>query len=223
MAIGNPFGLGHTVTVGVISATKRPFPVAEQRSQDVLQTDAAINPGQLGRAAAEHPRRGHRHQHRHHREQPDRGQHRHRLRHPDQPRARPAAAAARGQGRPRADRRDRQGRAEARSWPTSGLKSASRRGSSSSVTKDGPAAKAGIEPGDVIIEFNGKPVASRDELIRIVTGTKPGTTVPMKVMRDKTGEDASTSPSRSSTSRPRAARRRATQTASRTTRVPASV
>ncbi len=30
MAIGNPFGLGHTVTVGVISATKRPFRVAER-------------------------------------------------------------------------------------------------------------------------------------------------------------------------------------------------
>ena len=48
MAIGNPFGLAHTVTVGVISADKRPLPVAEQRSQDMLQTDAAINPGNSG-------------------------------------------------------------------------------------------------------------------------------------------------------------------------------
>jgi serine protease Do len=54
-----------------------------------------------------------------------------------------------------------------------------------SVSKDAPAAKAGIEPGDVIIEFNGKPVASRDDLIKMVAGTKPGTTVPIKVMRDK--------------------------------------
>jgi len=54
-----------------------------------------------------------------------------------------------------------------------------------SVSKDGPAAKAGIEPGDVITEFNGRPVTSRDELIKIVAGTKPGATVPMKVMRDK--------------------------------------
>ncbi len=48
MAIGNPFSLAHTISVGVISATSRPFPVAEQRSANVLQTDAAINPGNSG-------------------------------------------------------------------------------------------------------------------------------------------------------------------------------
>src|SRR4029077_1605123 len=48
MAIGNPFGLAHTVSVGVISAVERPYPVAEQRSAQVIQTDAAINPGNSG-------------------------------------------------------------------------------------------------------------------------------------------------------------------------------
>ena len=48
MAIGNPFGLAHTVSVGVVSATERPFPISDGRSQDVLQTDAAINPGNSG-------------------------------------------------------------------------------------------------------------------------------------------------------------------------------
>src|SRR5215218_5549139 len=48
MAIGNPFGLAHTVSVGVISATGRSFPVAEQRFAQVIQTDAAINPGNSG-------------------------------------------------------------------------------------------------------------------------------------------------------------------------------
>ena len=48
MAIGNPFGLSHTVSVGVVSALKRPFPVTEGRTIDMLQTDAAINPGNSG-------------------------------------------------------------------------------------------------------------------------------------------------------------------------------
>ncbi len=48
MAIGNPFRLGHTVTVGVVSYKGRPFEVAEGRSQDMLQTDASINPGNSG-------------------------------------------------------------------------------------------------------------------------------------------------------------------------------
>jgi serine protease Do len=48
-----------------------------------------------------------------------------------------------------------------------------------------PAAKAGIEPGDVILEFNGKAVRNRDELVATVVATKPGTTVPIKLLRDK--------------------------------------
>ena len=44
MAIGNPFGLAHTVSVGVISAKERPYPTTDDRPQNVLQT-AAINPG----------------------------------------------------------------------------------------------------------------------------------------------------------------------------------
>jgi serine protease Do len=48
LAIGNPFRLGHTVTVGVVSYKGRPFEVAEGRSQDTLQTDASINPGNSG-------------------------------------------------------------------------------------------------------------------------------------------------------------------------------
>jgi Trypsin-like serine proteases, typically periplasmic, contain C-terminal PDZ domain len=48
MAIGNPFGYEHTVTVGVISATSRAVPRHHGRSNDMLQTDAAINPGNSG-------------------------------------------------------------------------------------------------------------------------------------------------------------------------------
>ena len=46
MAIGNPFGLGGTVTVGVISATKRD--INSGPYDDFLQTDAAINRGNSG-------------------------------------------------------------------------------------------------------------------------------------------------------------------------------
>jgi len=54
-----------------------------------------------------------------------------------------------------------------------------------SVAPGGPSAKAGIEPGDVIVLFNGKPVKDRDALVSMVVSTPPNTTVPVKVVRDK--------------------------------------
>lgn len=55
LAIGNPFGLGQTVTRGIISALGRSLPDMEagnspQRYQDFIQTDAAINKGNSGGA-----------------------------------------------------------------------------------------------------------------------------------------------------------------------------
>ncbi|WP_026190596.1 S1C family serine protease [Methylobacterium sp. WSM2598] len=48
-AIGNPFGLDHTLTSGVISALQRRLPTQEGRElSGVIQTDAAINPGNSG-------------------------------------------------------------------------------------------------------------------------------------------------------------------------------
>src|SRR5262249_38116214 len=49
----------------------------------------------------------------------------------------------------------------------------------------GPAKDAGIRPGDVILEFNGKAVKGNSDLVAMVTGTLPGTTVPVKIMRNK--------------------------------------
>jgi serine protease Do len=48
MAIGNPFGLSGTVTVGVVSFKGRPTPLTQGTSVDMIQTDAAINPGNSG-------------------------------------------------------------------------------------------------------------------------------------------------------------------------------
>jgi len=45
LAIGNPFGLEHTVTAGVISAVRKG---AGANKEDFIQTDAAINPGNSG-------------------------------------------------------------------------------------------------------------------------------------------------------------------------------
>ena len=183
MAIGNPYSLAHTVTVGVISATKRPFPVAEQRSQDVLQTDAAINPGNSGGPLLN-------------------------IRGEVIGINTAILANSRSEGnlgigfaipanlvidllpQLRAGKviRGRIG-VSVQDVPREnvtdlGLKQ--RMGAIvATVTKEGPAGKAGIEPGDVIVEVNGKPVPNRDELIRIITATKPGTTIPVKVMREK--------------------------------------
>jgi serine protease Do len=183
MAIGNPFGLAHTVSVGVISATERPFPITDGRSQDVLQTDAAINPGNSGGPLLN-------------------------VRgevvgintaiYTD---SRQAGNIGIGFAIPINTIREllpqlRSGKVTRGVIGVSiepvpldaveqlGLKS--RTGALvRSVNQDGPADKAGMKPGDVILEFNNKPVKNRDELVAVVTRTTPGAAVPVKVLRDK--------------------------------------
>ena len=184
MAIGNPFSLSHTVSVGVVSAA-RPggLPVADGRFADVIQTDAAINPGNSGGPLLN-------------------------IRGEVVGINTAIYADSRSQGNmgigfaiPINVVRDllpqlRSGKitrgvigVQVQDVPLNalaefGLKE--RRGALVSVVNSGePAANAGIEPGDIIIEFNGKPVQRRDQLVGFVTATKPGTTVPLKVLRDR--------------------------------------
>ncbi len=184
MAIGNPFGLGHTVTVGVISALNRPFGGVAQREQSMLQTDAAINPGNSGGPLLN-----------------VRGEvvGMNTAIYTD---AQRSANIGIGFATPINTIRDllpqlRTGKISrgvigvqiSRDSLTKetakalGLPNASG-AVVSSVTPQGPAAKAGLLRGDVIVEYNGRPVADSDALVALVVATKPGTTVPMTIYRD---------------------------------------
>jgi serine protease Do len=183
IAIGNPFGYTYTVTVGVISASKRAFPVTDGRFNDMLQTDAAINPGNSGGPLLN-----------------ARGE------------VIGINTAIISNGRsegnigigfavPINTVRDllpqlRQGKVvrgrigvTVQAVPREGFEDfglKSRTGAIvASVLKDSAAQKAGLEPGDVVLEYNGRAVPNRDDLVKMVVATKPGTTVPVKVLRNK--------------------------------------
>ena len=51
------------------------------------------------------------------------------------------------------------------------------------VERGGPADKAGVEAGDVILKFDGKPVVNSSDLPRIVGASKPGTKIAMQIWR----------------------------------------
>jgi serine protease Do len=187
VAIGNPFGLSHTVTVGVISALGRTLPGSgvAGREQPMLQTDAAINPGNSGGPLLN-------------------------VRgevvgintaiYTDQQRA---ANIGIGFATPINTIRDllpqlRTGKitrgrigVQVRPDPITKQEAAAfglpnTNGAILSRVEPGhPAAQAGIERGDVIVEFNGRPVVDSDSLVSMVVATKPGTTVPVTVFRDK--------------------------------------
>ncbi len=58
-----------------------------------------------------------------------------------------------------------------------------------SVEKGGPADKAGIEPGDVILKFDSHTVNSSEDLPRMVGGTRPGSRVAIQIWRNKAVRD----------------------------------
>src|SRR3989454_1791546 len=183
MAIGNPFGYAHTVTVGVVSATGRPFTTVPNRNNDMIQTDAAINPGNSGGPLLN-------------------------VRGEVIGMNTAIITNARSEGNigigfavPINTVREllpqlrvgkiTRGRIGVSVLPVPreafedfGLKD--RKGALvAQVPAGGPAAKAGIEPGDVITEYNGRPIATQDELVKMVIATKPGTSVPIKILRNR--------------------------------------
>jgi len=183
MAIGNPFGYAHTVTVGVVSATGRAFRVSNGRNNEMIQTDAAINPGNSGGPLLN-------------------------LRGEVIGVNTAIITNARSEGNigigfavPINTVRDllpqlqtgkiTRGRigvsvteVPREAFEDFGLKS--RAGAVvAQVAPNGAAAKAGLEPGDVITQYNGRPIGKSDDLVKMVVATKPGTSVPIKVLRNK--------------------------------------
>jgi S1-C subfamily serine protease len=57
------------------------------------------------------------------------------------------------------------------------------------VQPETPAAKGGVKAEDIILRYNGKPVASVDQFVTAVQNTKPGKTVEMQVLRDGKKQD----------------------------------
>ena len=186
MAIGNPFSLAHTVSVGVVSAA-RPggLPVADGRFADVIQTDAAINPGNSGGPLLNVRGEVDRHQHGDLFRLALAGQHGHRLRHPDQRRARPAAAAARRQDHARRHRRAACRTCRSTRSREFGLKE--RRGALVGSVNQRRAGGEGRASSRATSSSSStaSPFSGATSWWRWWSRTKPGTAVPIKVLRDK--------------------------------------
>jgi len=180
LAIGNPFGLGGTVTMGIISATGRGN-LGIEDYEDFIQTDAPINPGNSGGALVN-----------------ERGD----------LIGINTAILSRSEGnqgigfaipvsvaRNVTDQILRNGKvtraylgvmseavtpALAKAFhekePAGALVS--------EVKPDSPAAHAGIEKGDIILSVNGKPIGDSAQLAMTISLMQPGTAVNLKVLRE---------------------------------------
>jgi serine protease Do len=178
LAIGNPFGLGGSVSLGIVSARNRDINAGPY--DDFIQTDAAINKGNSGgplfnlagevvgiNTAIYSPSGG---------------------------------SVGIGFSVPAATAKGvidqlKQFGETRRGWLGVRIQSVTEdiaeslelgkvRGALvADVTPTGPAEKAGIEAGDVIVEFNGKPITEMKDLPRTVADTPVGQSVPVKVLR----------------------------------------
>jgi len=190
LAIGNPFGVGQTVTSGIVSALGR-NQLGINTFENFIQTDAAINPGNSGGALVDtqgnlqgintaiYSRSG--------------------------------GSLGIGFAIPVSTAqlvlegivKDGQ---VTRGWigvepsdlspelsETFGIKS----GQGVIITgvlQSGPAAKAGIRPGDLITSVAGKPISNVSELLSSVAALKPGTAAPFSVLRRDTKVEISVTP-----------------------------
>jgi serine protease Do len=182
ISVGNPFGLGGTVTAGIVSASGRDVP-SEERSAyvDYLQIDAPINQGNSGgptfnedgqvigiNTAIYSPSGGS---------------------------VGIGFAIPANIAKPIVEQIEKSG-SVTRGWLgvamqpiTPDMEDALGLSSTNGVVvadaqTEGPAAKAGIKSGDVIVGYNDEPIKSSHELALAVATTKPGQSVQVKILRD---------------------------------------
>ena len=179
MAIGNPFGLGGSVSAGIVSARGRN--IESGPYDNYIQTDAAINKGNSGgplfnmdgevigiNTAILSPSGGS---------------------------VGIGFAVPSGTASPVIDQLRQFGEVR-RGWlgvriqnvdestaEALGLKGGAKGALVAGVDEKGPAKTAGLEVGDVIVKFNGVPVKSSSELPRIVAATPVGKTVEVQIVR----------------------------------------
>ena len=181
VAIGNPFGLGHTVTAGIVSAKGRVIGAGPY--DDFIQTDASINPGNSGGPLFNSK---------------------------GEVVGINTAIVATGQGigfaipinvaKELLIQLKETGHV-VRGWLGVHIQKVTPELAESfgmkepqgaliaNVFEDTPAEKAGVEAGDIILEFDGKEIEEYNDLPRIVAATPVGKKVEMKVLREGVKKD----------------------------------
>jgi serine protease Do len=182
LAIGNPFNIGQTVTSGIVSATGRGGAIGLDY-EDFIQTDAAINPGNSGGALVDADGRL--------------------IGINTAILSRSGGNQGIGFAVPSNLARDVMDNLVTDGHVTRGYLGVMIQDLNPAlakkfdlkdtkgvligdVTPKSPAERAGIQNGDVVTEFNGKNVSDSRHLKLQVARTQPGTTVPIKILRDGT-------------------------------------
>jgi putative serine protease PepD len=185
LAIGSPLGLEGTVTSGIVSALDRPVTAGGQGEQafiNALQTDAAINPGNSGGPLVDFQGR---------------------VIGVNSAIATLGFSGAPGsiglgfaipidQARRTAEQIIATGVAQ---YPVMGVRLdpshdepgariAADSDESPGVVRNGPAERAGMRPGDVIVSIDGHPVSTPDELVVLLRTRQPGDEVTLRYVRD---------------------------------------
>ncbi len=187
VAIGNPHGFEGSVTAGVISALGRALPAGPRVIDNVIQTDAALNPGNSGGALADGRGRvigvntavagvglG--------------------LAVPISATTQRIIAALISDGRVRRAYLGIAG-GPAPLPPKARVAAGVSRGVEVvEVVAESPAARSGVRPGDVIFEVNGSPVEGAADLQRLMVAELIGTDTPLRLVRDGVVRDVAVTP-----------------------------